>query len=244
MSTSFFNQYVPGCQPGREQNLFVSHSKHLYLTGKDLQLRSQKKELDPRLPGNRCMLRRLVLLDVDTGVLYGEMHLLDGRKDLAGFLARAWHVKPNCPMRGLPRQLNVPKSLWNDGELREDLRRLQGWGGFEVGDLPGGFAAGVHAVKQFEREVEDLLWRGNDQYAPDFRLLTMGSGVLSMQAAAFACHTWRERWERVPPPPDEFFRNVDLLWDPMGAWRSGDHKVVLDGIPKPAVNGNGEHSQG
>ena len=234
MSNVYFNRFDQNRAPGREQNLFVSHSKHLYLT-QDGQLKYQKKELDPRLPGKRVLLQRFVLLDVDSGTVYGEMHELEGPKHLAGFLARAWHLKPDNVMRGIPALLNVPQAIWDDADYQADIRRLKEWGGFDVGSLPGGFSAGIHAVKQFEKTVESLFWRTSESCPPDISMIRSLAAVLSSEASNSMSHLWKERWLNVSPAPTEFFNRIDGLYQTHGAWRLGDYKIVLEGIPKNAL---------
>lgn len=229
MSNVFFNRHDPNRAPGREQNLFVSPSKHLFLSV-DGRLKYQKKELDPRLPGKRGLLQRFVLLDVDTGTVYGELHELAGPRNLAGFLARAWHSKPDNLMRGLPIRLNVPQVVWDDADYRSDLHSLCEWGGFEVGSLPGGFAAGVHAVKQFEKAVESLFWRASEAGPPDISMVRALSAALSSEASNSMSYLWKEKWLAVQPPPDEFFRKIDGMYQTPGGWRLGDYKIVLEGV--------------
>lgn len=232
MSRSFLSSLNPDSAPAREQNLFVSPSKHLYLTV-DGQLKYQKKMLDPRLAGRRSLLQRYVLLDVDSGSIYGEMHEFEGPKDLAGFLARAWHLKPDNPMRGIPSILNVPQIVWDDADYRSDLVRLREWGDFQVGALPGGFAAGIHAVKQFEKAVGSLIWRGDKPVIPDISMVHALSAALSAEASSSMSRIWNARWLKMSPPPADFFTQIDSLYQTLGGWRVGDWKIVLEGIPPP-----------
>ncbi|WP_334043706.1 hypothetical protein [Burkholderia ambifaria] len=217
----------PERYPTREQNLFVSLSKHLYVV-KDESLRSQSKELDPRTAGTKQLLRRYVLLDVDTGVLYGEYHLADDEIDVVGFLARAWHKKAQHPMRGFPQALNIPKSL--DDAVANEIMELCGGYAVEVGFLEGGFGAGIHAIKQFERQVESLIsWRGSQ---PQLWAIQRLSALISVQASNSMSHTWTKEWEKVAEIPDEFFRFVDTLYTEHGAWRDEPFDVVLNGLSK------------
>jgi hypothetical protein len=213
--------------PTREQNLFISLSKHLYLVN-DGSLRSQSKELDPRTAGTKQLLRRYVILDADTGVLYGEYHLADDDVDVVGFLARAWHKKAQHPMRGFPQVLNIPKSL-NSAAADEIMELCRGYP-FEVGYLQGGFGAGIHAVRQFERQVESLIsWRGSQ---PELWTIQRLSALISVQASNSTSHAWTKEWEKVAEIPDEFFRFVDTHYTEDGAWRGEPFDVVLNGLSK------------
>lgn len=230
MNNVFFSSLDKSAFPGREQNLFVSLSKHLYLL-KDGSLKYQQKELDIRTAGARELLTRLILLDVDTGTLYGEMHTAATSKDLAGFLARAWSMKADHPMRGLPAQLNVPKVVRSVERYRKDIDHLCSAGNIVIGDLPGGFAAGVHAVKQFEKSVESLFWRSGGELSPDLYMVQVCSGALSAEASNSMSYRWKERWAAVSAPPPAFFERVDALFERPGCWKQGPFELVLNGIP-------------
>jgi hypothetical protein len=218
-----------GSGPGREQNLLISDSRHLYLL-KDGTLRYQQKELDARTAGARTLITRYVLLDVDTGVVYGECRPA-GDKDLAGFLARAWHVKPDHPMQGLPEQLNIPQLVREDSDYWADMRRLVAWGGFRLDALPGGFAAGIHAVKRFEQRVESTLHYGPDP-GVDIDIVQRMSALISSTVGDYFSRTWTDRWRERPPAPPEFFSKIDALYTEPGGWRRGEFAGVLQGLMK------------
>lgn len=220
-----------GAGPGREQNLLIGTSKHLYLT-QGGQLRSQQKAIDPRLPGKKQLLTRFVLLDVDTGTLYGEYFGDYLKPDLAGFLARAWAVKSKHPMRGVPKKLNVPKIALSDEEYRSDLHTLKNVAAFEIGQLPSGFSAGTHAIREYDRQVSSLFWRANDPIT--ITAVHALSAILGRDASSGMSAIWEEAWQAVPAPPAVFFDVVDNLYTEIGAWRLGESKLILDGMPESA----------
>lgn len=211
-----------GCAPGREQNLFIALSKHLYVLG-DERLRYQGKALDARTAGSKLLLRRYVLLDVDTGLLYGEYHLAELTVDAAGFLARAWHVKPDHMMRGFPRLLNVARSLEpvaakEVGTICERWRIAQGY-------LQGGFADGAHAIKQFEHETARIgHWLNR---TPDLCYVQALSALTSRNASGAMANLWVDRWRTVEAPPDDFFEAIDALYVEKGGWRRAPFDTVL-----------------
>uniref|UniRef100_UPI003F496851 hypothetical protein n=1 Tax=Cupriavidus taiwanensis TaxID=164546 RepID=UPI003F496851 len=230
MDKAYFSHWRKDARPCREQNLFIGLCKHVYLL-KDGTLKYQKKPLDPRDVG-KDLITHFVLLDVDTGIVYGECHTEESR-DLAGFFARAWSSKPEHPMRGIPTLLNVPKVALSTEAYREDLARLQQVLSLDIGDLPGGFSAGIHAVKAFDKRVEALVWRCSmDDCAADIHMAQAFSALLSAEACSGMSHTWHEQWADVPSPTGEFFAAVDDLYETRGAWREGAFKFVLDGIPR------------
>ncbi|WP_139133070.1 hypothetical protein [Pandoraea sp. ISTKB] len=232
MNNLIANNYLRGRDSGRryptrEQNLFVSLSKHLYAVS-DGSLRYQRKVIDPRLPGQKQLLRRYVVLDVDTGVLYGEYHLASDDVDVVGFLARAWHKKPDHPMRGFPRLLNIPKSL--DGAATDDVMDLSSRATFEVGYLQGGFSVGIHAVKALESRVQSLIpFHGRQATLWAVQTLSAATSRIASNSMSFA---WNEEWDKIPEIPSDFFQYVDKLYTEEGAWRYEPFDVVLNGIPK------------
>lgn len=229
MHNHFSFEASPALRPAREQNLFISLSKHLYLL-KDGSLKHQDKKLDPRTAGDREMLLRLVVLDVDTGTLYGELHSTRDEKDLAGFLARAWCRKADHPMRGVPETLNVPKAALKDDAYANDLYRISALGGVRLGELPGGFAAGIHALQQFDREVRSLFWQMRRGERPNLKIVQMCSSVISAGASSSMGSLWKERWGVVEPPADEFFAEIDHLYKEPGAWRKSPFDIAIDGL--------------
>lgn len=218
----------PKLGPCRVQNLLVSTSKHLYLT-KSGALRRQHKEIDPRLPGTKILLTRLVVLDVDMGTMYGEMHNADNSLDLLGFIARAWSVKADHPMHGIPKQLNVPKAVIDDADMNRDLSLLASASHFTVAPLPAGFAAGIHAVKQFEIKIESLLWRVEGDV--NLESILAASAAISRSASSGMSLLREEIWRAIPAPSEDFFALIDAQYDPVGGWRVGPYEWVLKGVP-------------
>ena len=227
MSGPLFSHGRPGARPGREQNLFIGVAKHVYCL-KDGTLKYQKKALDPRL-SNKQLITRFVLLDIDTGILYGEYHEAGPNQDLAGFLARAWSLKPAHYMRGIPSLLNISKTVRENDQYRRDLSLVQEITNIQLGNLPSGFNAGVHAVKQFDQQVLNLLWYP-DKEADIFTIQAL-SAVLSTSASDTFSYTWEEKWKEVAQPLPEFYEKIDALYKQPGAWRTGPYEYVLNGLP-------------
>ncbi|MDR5671316.1 hypothetical protein KPA97_68985, partial [Burkholderia cenocepacia] len=88
----------------------------------------------------------------------------------------------------------------------------------------------IHAVKQFEREVESLLsWRESH---PDLWTIQKLSALIAAQASNSMSGAWAKEWEKVAETPEEFFRLVDTLYTENGAWREEPFDVVLNGLSK------------
>lgn len=220
----FFARPGSGHFPGRVQNLLISPSKHFYLTTSG-KLRWQQKAIDPRLPGTKSLLVRLVLLDVDSGTLYGEMHRVDDQ-DVLGFLARAWSVKRDHPMRGIPQQLNVPKAMWADASIREEILELSDAYDIEIEYLPPGFSAGIHAVKNFEKSVREVAG-GADDLGLGF--VQFASAIISSQASGES-HMWDKDWYAIEGPDENFNSMIDQQYEPVGSWRMGPYATVIHGM--------------
>lgn len=230
MNRPFLSLYDGNARPCREQNLFISLSKHMYCLA-DGTLKHQKKELDPRIPGKQ-LITRFVLLDVDTGYVYGECHEKDESEDLAGFFARAWIKKATHAMHGIPSILNVPSIALKNQSYKSDLEFIAQSTGLTLGDLPFGFSAGVHAVKQYEAALQSLLWAGRGQRPATLPDAQACSGFLSAQASSSLSHLWAKKWEDVPPVSAAFLSAIDGLYEERGAWREAPFDIVLNGIPE------------
>jgi len=149
VNKAFINHWDVHAELGREHSLFVSQSRYLYCL-KDGTLKYQRKPIDPRVPG-KALLMRLVLLDSDSGILYGEYHG-QAEVDLLGFIARAasnsfshtWEqawmqVPPLAPQ--IMAQINdryIPPGGWRRGVFRRGREGLPGAGGpHESGNVIG-----------------------------------------------------------------------------------------------------------
>ena len=215
--------------PGREQNLFIGPMKHLYVR-KDGTLKTQAKALDPRIPG-KTLITRFVLLDADTGSVYGECHTDESKHDLAGFLARAWFVKPDHPMHGIPKRLNVPQLVRKDDNYHGDIERIVQLTGLHLGALPSGFAGGVHAVKQFDEQIRSLMWgSGLINFDATLEMAQACSAGVSNRIRPWYSGNLEARWEVIPPAPESFFAAIDKLYQKPGEWRRGAFKLVLTGL--------------
>lgn len=220
---AMFPEKRNGRGPCREQNLLIGQSKHIYCL-KDGALKYQQKPLDPRIPG-KTLVTHFVLLDVDTGVVYGECHEVGSDKDLAGFLARAWSVKPHCLMRGIPSILNVPKIVRKDELYKQDIELVSTLAkNIQVGELPSGFSAGAHAVRLYEKAVTSIISSRNPV---GIYVAQACSDALSAQASSQDSFLWKEAWQAVQPPEASFFNTIDRLYDEPGAWRAAPFDRVL-----------------
>jgi hypothetical protein len=161
------------------------------------------------------------------------MHLDFCVPDLIGFLARAWSKKTIHPMRGVPLQLNVPKAVLEDQSMRGDLHLLAKVAAFTIAPLPAGFAAGIHAVKQFELETQSLIWSIDGEV--DIGFIHTVSAVISQRASNALSGIWVKAWDTVQAPSDSFTTWVDAQYETIGGWRLGSFEVVLNGLPASAT---------
>jgi hypothetical protein len=225
MNRAYFNHWDKSARPGRQQNLFVGVSRHLFCL-KDGTLRYQKRPIEPRL-SERALLMRFVLLDADSGLIYGEYHPQEDA-DLRGFLARAWSDKQQHLMRGVPETLRVPHGPAID-PFSNDVEWVSARTGVRLASLPSGFGAGGHAVRLLEKTLVDWMWRY------DFPLplagVAAGSALLSMEASGPWAGTWKDGWSMVPPLTQEALDAFDAAYRIPGGWRKGLFENVLRGVP-------------
>jgi len=210
-----------------QQNLLISTSKHVYLN-KDGFLRRQQKAIDPRLPGAKTLVTRMIAYDQGSGAFYAELHER-GQEDVLSFLARTWWKKPDHFMHGVPMRLNIPRASMKDKDHMRDISLLQDKAGFIVGPLPSGYAAGAVAARLFEARIEHVIYAMEGRATLDVvrKFSAMMSYVASSSSAFFAL----ESWGSVNSAPMALFDMIDGEYTPAGAWRKG-WEYVLQGLPK------------
>lgn len=221
-------------RPNRVQHLVVSDSKHFYFRETDQVLGYQKKELDPRTCGNRKMLTRQIVIDEDTGVLYGELTPCHD-VDLLGFLARAWAAKKDHPMRGFPASIHVPRNVLKTEQLAADLRWMAALGGVTVSSATGGFGPPTVAAREYERELLNLLRDGRSTLST----ADAAASVISLLACCNAATAFREAWRAVQPMDPATIRRIDDEYTTPACWRSNLFSFVLgpdqlDAVSAPA----------
>jgi len=224
MDFEFESPWPRAEEPGRAQHLFVNLSKHLFCK-KDGTLGYQKTPLDPRI-SKKCIIRRCVLFDPESGLLYGEIDLGCREFDLVGFLSRAWAEKPGHLMRGFPIVLRVSQSAQKEDWFAEGARFLWQNTDILIDELPRGFAAGVHAVRQFDSSLDYLMAMMGKNGG--FDIVLSGCAAISMHASAATRLLWETKWKQIEPPGEAYFEKVDSRYEPFGAWRQGPYAHILN----------------
>lgn len=214
-------------RPNREQHLLVSRSKHWYAL-KDGQLRYQKSPLHPKTAGAKQLLVFFVAFDADTGVFYAEPHEDKQPYDVLGFLARAWHKKKDHVMWGIPDKLNISSEIRENESTQNDLRTIQSHLNVVLGNLPGGFRAGVHAVRLLGNEFRCLSdvpgKRGLDLFAAQAL-----SSLISARGSLDGSQYWSREGIDIREAPTEWFSFVDQQYQDHGAWRTAPFDLALYG---------------
>ncbi len=215
-------------QPNRAQHLIVSDSKHLFYYDKDEVVRYQKKELDARTCGNRKLVTRIVAIDEDTGVLYGELRPRDEKQDLVGFLARAWARKSRHPMRGFPKKLHVPSRVMSDESMAKDVAWCADLGGVTVCPSPGGFGPATVASREYERQLMSA-GAGNGSFV--LMAALSAAQEISYLACSNAAAAFGKHWEEVAGPPKNALDAFDGMYENKGGWRLEEFErfIVADG---------------
>jgi hypothetical protein len=217
-----------GLKPNRAQHLVVSDSKHLFFYEKDEVIRYQKKDLDQRTCGTRQMVTRVIAIDEDTGVLYGELWPREDQLDLVGFLARAWARKDSHPMRGFPSIIYAPSRVLEDKRLSEEALWCASIGGSEVRPALGGFGPATVAAREYERRLQ-CAGAGDGEFV--LRAAHLAAQHISYLACANAASAFAKQWADVAGPPMDALQRFDGAYDERGAWRMDDFErgIVTDG---------------
>lgn len=215
-------------KPNRAQHLVVSDSKHLFFYEKDEVIRYQKKDLDHRTSGTRQMVTRLIAIDEDTGVLYGELWPRDESLDLVGFLARAWARKEKHPLRGFPSTIYVPSRVLDDKRLSEEVSWCASIAGALIRPAPGGFGAATVAAREYERRLQ-YAGAGDGKFV--LRAAHMAAQEISYLACGNAASMFGKQWQEVSGPPADAIGKFDAAYEERGAWRMDDFArfIVADG---------------
>ena len=139
--------------PNYIHQLFITPSKHLYVL-KDKRLKWQSKALEVKLDGiedvEREHLVHYVLADHTSAAFYAEVGTSKTLVHPTEFLTRAWSQKPDFFFHGIPENLIVPTAV------SKKYPNVEGWLqqlGVRIVPPPSGFYAGIHQVKNWEKDV-------------------------------------------------------------------------------------------
>lgn len=147
------------CSPYRNyiHQLFVTPSKHLYVL-KDGRLRWQSKAMEVQLnkleEAEKEHVVHYIVADHASAAFYAELRTGATLISPNEFLTRAWAKKSDFFFHGLPEQLIVPAAVSNKyPEINDWLEHLH------VGIVPppSGFYAGVHQVRNWEKDVANTV---------------------------------------------------------------------------------------
>lgn len=205
-------------------NLFVLPSKHMFLSAKGL-VRRQSSPIQWKARQGDSRLTNMIVMDEATSVFYAELRTSDEKDDVLGFLARAWSVKPDHPMHGVPRTLNISPSL--KVGITRPIKALCQANGIAVGSNPKGFASGVaQATAQLERVIAEASVAASKLRETGW--LKACSAAISRDACQVAANVTQESWSEIPAPDHEFFAWIDQKIGP--SWREEPWNFVLDGL--------------
>lgn len=143
--------------PNYIHQLFVTPSKHLYVL-KDRRLKWQDKAMEVQLDkvedADKEHVVHYIVADHTSAAFYAELRTSKTLISPSEFLTRAWAKKPDFFFHGLPEQLIVPAAVSNKyPEINDWLEHLH------VGLVPppSGFYAGVHQVRNWEKDVANTV---------------------------------------------------------------------------------------
>lgn len=140
--------------------LSVTVSKHFFAT-KDGRLTRQQKPLEVQLrdvhDSKKNHLVHYVLRDHFSGLFYYEFSLAMNLMPVAEFLHRAWSVKSDFPLHGMPHCLSIPGMVRTVfPTIVEQVSRL----GIEVIDATSGFQSGIRDIQTIESSLVGPLVAG------------------------------------------------------------------------------------
>lgn len=143
--------------PNYIHQLFVTPSRHLHVL-KDGRLKWQDKAIEVKL-GNLEQSEKehvvhYILADHTSAAFYAELRTSKSLLPPEEFLKRAWSPKSDFFFKGIPEHLIVPAGILSKyPEVKELLGQLN------VGLVPpsSGFYAGVHQVRNWEKDVASTM---------------------------------------------------------------------------------------
>lgn len=143
--------------PNYLHQLFITPSKHLHVL-KDGRLKWQDKAMDVALEGidksDRENIVHYIVSDHTSSAFYAEMHTSRSLVSPKDFLIRAWSEKPNFFFCGVPKHLVVPAVVMGKFPEVGDFLDRQGVIHFPPSS---GFYAGVHQVRNWEKDVASVV---------------------------------------------------------------------------------------
>jgi hypothetical protein len=160
--------------------LFVTPSKHLYVL-KDGRLKWQDKAMDVALDrieaSDREHLVHYIVADHASSAFYAEV--LTNKTLIAPeeFLTRAWSSKPDFFFEGIPEYLVVPTVV-----LKKHPTTAQFLAQLDVEDVApsSGFYAGVHQVRNWEKEIANTIGFHNFREASPCTLAALSQYITRM----------------------------------------------------------------
>lgn len=143
--------------PNYIHQLFITPSKHIYVL-KDRRLKWQDKAMDVKLDKlegvSKEHIVHYIVADHNSAAFYAELRTSETLVTPVEFLTRAWKMKPDFFFHGIPEHLIVPTAVSNKyPEVDDWLEKL----GVSLVPPSSGFQAGIHQVRNWEKEVANSI---------------------------------------------------------------------------------------
>jgi hypothetical protein len=134
--------------------VFVTPSKHLHAL-KDGRIKYQTKPIETKLDGienlERNHIVHFIVADHFSSAFYAESHPSKLLPDFVDFLRRAWRKKTNHFFEGLPELVLVPDAVrYKFPDAIKFMHKLE----LQVLAPTSGFQAGIHQVRNWEKELK------------------------------------------------------------------------------------------
>lgn len=153
--------------PNRQHALLVFHPQYMYCAPDGI-FKIQRNKLNPQSPRNKNrLLRFVILLDIDTGLYYGEVHCSRYQMDLACFLARAWSKKDGSnPFWGMPNSLLLTREIFRNPEDMEVLNDLL----LHVQIPIGGIESDISLVRECHQQFNSKFYGYIKEFGKSFSI--------------------------------------------------------------------------
>ena len=146
-------------KPGRVHHLILGRSPAFYLSKLSppmvVGLRPDQKEP----PGKATAVNHAILVDEDTGALYGELYVRAEPFDLVGFLGRAWSKKETPSLAGVPLSMSIGDGVTRNPFLLGQVTRARDALRIDLAEPAFGYSIKTVARQQYEKRVNAFLAR-------------------------------------------------------------------------------------
>lgn len=218
---------------GRAHHLILGRSPTFYLSQLSppmvVGLRSDQKEP----PGKATAVNHAILVDEDTGALYGELYVRATQFDLIGFFGRAWANKNSPSLSGVPFGLSLGDGVTRTPYLLAQAQQVMKALRIEQIEPAFGFSIKTVARQHYEKRVWAFLDRADG--APG-QIRSRHITNIQAHSAEFSTGACLAGQDAIDAHfgltlSDQNVRKLDQLSVRGSAWRTGIFNYVSVDVP-------------